>query len=46
MMDKANRVRFFEETFLMANFSLDIVFGILFFIFSNVDIDFLGWEPR
>ena len=38
--DQVNRVRFFEETFLVVNVSLDIVFGMLFFTLSSVDIDF------
>ena len=38
--DQANRVRFFEEIFLVANISLDMVFGIFFLTLSNVDIDF------
>ena len=42
MVDKANQEKFFEKTFLMANISPEIVFGILFFIFSDADIDFLG----
>ena len=44
--NKANRVKFFEETFLVANVSLEIVFGMLFFILSGADIDFLGRELR
>ena len=42
VMDKANRVRFFEKTFLMANVSPEIVLGMLFLTLSNVDIDFSG----
>ena len=38
--DQANRVRFFEETFLVANVSPDMVFGMPFLILSGVDIDF------
>ena len=30
MTDKANRVRFFEEIFLVANVSLEVVFGMPF----------------
>ena len=41
LTDKANRVRFFEKTFLMANVSLEVVFGILFLTLRSVDIDFL-----
>ena len=44
--DKANQVRFFEETFLVANVSPEIVFGMLFLILSSADVDFLGWELR
>ena len=39
--DKANRVKFFKETFLVANVSPEIVFGMLFLIFSGADVDFL-----
>ena len=46
MEDKANWVRFFEETFLVANVSPEIVLGMLFFILSGIDVDFLGWELR
>lgn len=39
--DKVNQVRFFEETFLMANITLEIVFGMFFFILSGMDINFI-----
>ena len=42
--DKANQVKFFEETFLVANVSLKVVFRMLFFVFSSANIDFLDWE--
>ena len=42
--DKANRVKFFEETFLVANISLEIVLGMPFFTLSSADVDFLGGE--
>ena len=42
--DKANQVRFFEETFLVANVSPEIVFGMPFFTLSDADVDFLGRE--
>ena len=42
--DKANWVRFFEKTFLVANFSPEVVFGMLFLTFRSADIDFLNWE--
>ena len=38
--NKANQLRFFEETFLVANVSLDLVFGMLFLTLSGVDVDF------
>ena len=40
MTDQADRVRFFEETFLVANVSPDVVLGMLFFTLSGTDIDF------
>ena len=46
VIEKANRVRFFEKTFLVANISLEMVFGILFLILSNADINFSGWKLR
>ena len=46
MVDKANRVRFFEETFLVANVSLEVVLGMLFLTLSSADIDFSGRELR
>ena len=44
--NKTNRVRFFEETFLMANISPEVVFGILFLTLSSVDVDFSGRKLR
>ena len=41
VIDQANRVRFFEKTFLVAYVSPDIVFGMLFLTLSGADIDFL-----
>ena len=38
--DQANKVRFFKETFLVANVSPDVVIGMLFFTLNSVDIDF------
>ena len=46
MEDKANQVKFFEKTFLVANVSPEIVFGIPFLILNGADIDFLGRELR
>ena len=44
VVDKANQVRFFEETFLVANISPEIVFGIFFFTLSGANINFSGWK--
>ena len=44
--DKANQVRFFEETFQVANVSLEIVLRMLFLTLSGVDVDFSGRELR
>ena len=42
--NQANRVRFFEETFLVVNISLDVVLRISFLTLSSGDIDFLKKE--
>ena len=42
--NQANRIKFFEKTFLVANVSPDIVFGIPFFTLSSADVDFLKRE--
>ena len=44
MEDKANQVRFFEVTFLVANVSPEIVLGMPFLTLSGADVDFLGRE--
>ena len=44
MTNKANWVKFFEKTFLVANVNLKVVFEILFLTLSNVDVDFLDWK--
>ena len=46
VMDKANQVRFFEETFLVANVSPEVVLGMLFLTLSGADVDFLDRELR
>ena len=38
--DQANRVRFFEETFLVANISPDMVLEMPFFTLGSADVDF------
>lgn len=42
--DKFERARFFQETFLLANISMEIVLGMLFLTLSNVNIQFLKKE--
>ena len=44
VIDKANQVRFFEEIFLVANISLEIVLRIPFLTLSGIDINFLSWK--
>ena len=44
VVDKSNRVRFLEKTFLMANVSPEVVLGIFFLILSSADIDFSSRE--
>ena len=46
VMDKANRIRLFEETFLIANVWPEVVLEMLFFTLSGVDVDFSGQKPR
>ena len=41
IIDPADKVKFFKETFLIANVSPDMVFGMLFLTLSSRDIDFL-----
>ena len=41
MIDKANRIGFFEKTFIMAKVSPNEILEMFFFILSDVDIDFL-----
>ena len=42
--DKLGRARFFQESFLLAETSMKIVLGILFFTLSNADIQFAEKE--
>ena len=44
--NKANRVRFFEETFLVANVSPEVVFRMSFLTLSGANVDFFGRELR
>lgn len=38
--DQLKKARFFQETFLLANISVEVVLRILFFTLSNADIQF------
>ena len=40
--DKLDRAWFFQESFLLAKTSIKMVLGMLFFTFSNADIEFAG----
>ena len=42
--DKLRRIRFFQETFLLADISAEIVLGMLFLTFSNADVQFVEKE--
>ena len=42
VIDKANQVRFFKETFMVANISLKVVFGMTFLTLSGANVDFIG----
>ena len=44
--NKANRIGFFEETFLVANVSPGVVFGMPFLTLNGADVNFLGRELR
>lgn len=44
--NKNGESRFFEETFLLANISIDITFRMPFFILNNVEVNFNNQELR
>ena len=44
MLDKDDRKKFFEESFLLADVNLDVVLRMLFFIINKADIDFQAWD--
>ena len=46
VVDKANQVRFFEETFSVANVSPKVVLEMFFLTLSDADIDFSGSDLR
>ena len=44
--ENVNQVRFFEESFLVANVSPEVVLKMFFLTLSGADIDFLRQELR
>ena len=42
--DKLDRIQFFQELFLLAETSMEVVLGMFFLTFSNADIQFAGKE--
>ena len=40
VVDKLGRSRFFQETFLLANISMEVVLGMPFLTLSNADVEF------
>ena len=44
VIDKADKIRFFEETFLVTDVSPDVVFEMLFLTLRGADINFLKRE--
>ena len=42
--DKLGRIRFFQETFLLANISAEIVLGMPFLTLSNANVQFVEKE--
>ncbi len=41
--DKDKRSRFFKETFLLINFSINIILEMPFLTLSNVEVNFINW---
>ena len=44
MEDKLRRARFFQETFLLANISTEVVLGMPFLILNNANVQFVKKE--
>ena len=44
VVDKLGRSRFFQETFLLADISMEVVLGMPFFNLSNADVQFVEKE--
>lgn len=41
MVDKLGRKRFFKEIYLLAETSMEVVLGMLFLNFNNINIEFV-----
>lgn len=44
VQDKLGKARFFQETFLVANTNVEVVFGMPFLTLSKVEVDFAQKE--
>ena len=44
MQDGLDKIRFVKETFLLADTSMNVVLGMPFLSFSNIDIQFDTWN--
>ncbi len=44
VLDKDEKERFFEESFILADVRPDIVLGMSFLTMSNADVDFQAWD--
>ena len=44
VVDKLGRSRFFQETFLLADISIEVVLGIVFLTLSNANVEFAKKE--
>lgn len=44
--NKNGKLCFFKKTFLLADISIDVTFGMFFFILSNIEVNFNNQEPK
>ena len=44
VQNRLGKIQFFERTFLLADTSMEVILGMLFLTFSNVDIQFAEKE--
>ena len=44
ILDKDDKKRFFEKSFLLADIKLDVMLEMLFLTMSNTDINFQIWD--